>query len=151
MGPALIVILEKERQHTLTCGRALRLKDPIAFVVDRLNQALDPAAVRRQKDALADRLLVAEATLGDLKCEELDVEAILAFAAPSLENAGRLWQEADPPQRQQLARVLFPAVVTFDGQDFHTPVSASAGNDLQGFQSGSGSLVDLTGIEPVTS
>ena len=115
------------------------------------DNAFDPATVRRLREDLEDRRLVAETALHDLACDALDVETVLAFAEHVLTNAARLWAEATPEQRTRLGAALFPEGVTFDGADFKTPLSAFQLSELRGPEEGSAGLVDQRGFEPLTS
>ena len=84
--------------------------------------------------------------------EELDVEGILGFAERILPSASNLWVQSSVAQKQRLQQVFFPDGVRFDGKRL-----VGIGTTLPGFQlleSDFGpekELVDLTGIEPVTS
>jgi hypothetical protein len=60
--------------------------------------------------------------------------------------------EASLEQRQRLQQLFFPEGISFDGKEFvRTVVTAPAFNWLQPEKPSKVSLVDLTGIEPVTS
>ena len=84
--------------------------------------------------------------------EELDVEGILAFAERILPRAADLWTQASLDQRQRFQQLFFPNGIAFDGNGFvGTAVTAPAFNYLRPEEVGNERLVDLTGIEPVTS
>jgi hypothetical protein len=84
--------------------------------------------------------------------EELDVEGILAFAERILPRAADLRVQASLDQRQRFQQLFFPDGIAFDGKGFvGSRVTAPAFSYLREIQSGNEGLVDLTGIEPVTS
>ena len=84
--------------------------------------------------------------------EEMDVEGILCFAERVLPRAADLWVQASLEQRQRLQQLFFPEGIAFDGKDFvRTVVTAPAFNWLQPSEPSKTRVVDLTGIEPVTS
>ena len=84
--------------------------------------------------------------------EELDVDGILAFAERILPRAADLWVQSSLDQRQRFQQLFFPDGLAFGGNGFvGTAVTAAAFSDLPGFGAGKEGLVDLTGIEPVTS
>ena len=84
--------------------------------------------------------------------DELDVEGILAFAERVLPRAADLWVQASFEQRQRFQQLFFPDGIAFDGNGFvGTAVTAPAFNYLRPIETGKEGLVDLTGIEPVTS
>lgn len=84
--------------------------------------------------------------------DELDVEGILAFAERVLPRAADLWVQASLEQRQRFQQLFFPEGIAFGGNGFvRTAVTAPAFSYLQPIETGNEGLVDLTGIEPVTS
>jgi hypothetical protein len=84
--------------------------------------------------------------------EEFDVEGILAFAERVLPRAGDLWVQASLEQRQRFQQLFFPDGIAFDGNRFvGTGATAPAFSYLREIRTGNEGLVDLTGIEPVTS
>ncbi len=86
------------------------------------------------------------------KVEEFDVEGILNFAERVLPRASDLWIQASLEQRQRLQRLFFPEGVAFSGKSFdRTVVTSSLFEYLRPLGGSKGNLVDLTGIEPVTS
>jgi hypothetical protein len=84
--------------------------------------------------------------------EELDVEGILAFAERILPRAADLWVQASLEQRQRLQQLFFSDEIAFDGNRFvGTGVTAPAFSYLREIRTENENLVDLTGVEPVTS
>jgi hypothetical protein len=84
--------------------------------------------------------------------DELDVEGILAFAERVLPRAADLWVQASLEQRQRFQQLFFPDGIAFDGNGFvGTGVTAPAFSYLRTIEDRNERLVDLTGIEPVTS
>jgi hypothetical protein len=79
-------------------------------------------------------------------------EGILAFAERILPRASDLWVQASLNQRQRFQQLFFPDGIAFDGNRFiGTGVTAPAFSYLREIRTGNEGLVDLTGIEPVTS
>jgi hypothetical protein len=79
-------------------------------------------------------------------------EGILTFAERILPRAADLWVQASLDQRQRFQQLFFPDGIAFDGKGFvGSRVTAPAFSYLREIQSGNEGLVDLTGIEPVTS
>ena len=63
-----------------------------------------------------------------------------------------LWVQASLEQRQRFQQLFFPEGIAFDGKSFvRTAVTAPAFSYLRPIEGGNEGLVDLTGIEPVTS
>ena len=84
--------------------------------------------------------------------DELHVESILAFAERVLPRAADLWLQSSLDQRQRFQQLFFPEGIAFDGNGFvGTAVTAPAFSYLRPADVGKEGLVDLTGIEPVTS
>ena len=105
----------------------------------------------------ATRKLREELTLARIdrhsgQLDELDVEGILAFAERVLPRAADLWVQASLEQRQRFQQLFFPNGLAFDGKGFvGTRVTAPAFSYLRTIEDGNERMVDLTGIEPVTS
>jgi hypothetical protein len=60
--------------------------------------------------------------------------------------------QASLEQRQRFQQLFFPEGISFDGKGFvGTRVTAPGFSYLRGIETGNERLVDLTGIEPVTS
>ena len=77
---------------------------------------------------------------------------ILAFVERVLPRAADLWVQASLEQRQRLQQLFFPEGIAFDGKEFvRTALTARAFNWLEPAEPSKVSLVDQTGIEPVTS
>jgi site-specific DNA recombinase len=120
-----------------------------AFLFER---SIDIETYDRQAEKLREELTLARIDRHSGQLEELDVEGILAFAERVLPRAGDLWVQASLEQRQRFQQLFFPEGVEFDGNRFvRTGVTAPAFSYLREIQTGNEGLVDLTGIEPVTS
>ena len=84
--------------------------------------------------------------------EELDVEGILAFAERVLPSASNLWVQSSLNQKQRLQQLFFPEGVRFDGKRLvGTGLTLPVFNYLAPAEDSEVRMVDLTGIEPVTS
>ena len=84
--------------------------------------------------------------------EEIDVEGILAFAERVLPSASNLWVQSSLAQKQRLQQVFFPDGIRFDGKKLvGTGTTLPVFNYLNPISDAEKELVDLTGIEPVTS
>ena len=67
-------------------------------------------------------------------------------------RAADLLVQASLEQRQRFQQLFFPDGIAFDGNGFvRTAVTAPAFSYLRGIETENERLVDLTGIEPVTS
>ena len=81
--------------------------------------------------------------------EEMDVEGIRAFAERVLPN---LWVDSSLNQKQRLQQVFFPDGIRFDGKRLvGTGTTLPVFNYLNPVSDEKKELVDLTGVEPVTS
>lgn len=151
----------QQEQATLAERRdtALRHVADWTAKIDRMTEralladdgTFDPGTVRRLREQLEARRRDAEATAEELDVQTIDAEAIIAFAEHVCLNAGRLWDALSPGQRKQLGDTLFPSGIVFDGAELLTPELGWLFNDLRGTETERQGLVDLTGIEPVTS
>jgi hypothetical protein len=82
----------------------------------------------------------------------MDVEGILALAKRVLPSASNLWVQSSFAQEQRLQQVFFPEGVRFNGKELvGTGITLPVFNYLNPISDDKKELVDLTGIEPVTS
>jgi site-specific DNA recombinase len=139
-------------------ANADRVAKAIQDKLDRLDEAflfersIDIETYDRHAEKLREGLMLARIDRHSGQLEELDVEGILAFAERVLPRAADLWVQASLEQRQRFQQLFFPDGIAFDGKDFvGTRVTAPAFSYLREIQTGNEGLVDLTGIEPVTS
>ena len=137
---------------------AERIAKAIQDKLDRLDEAflfersIDIDTYDRHAEKLREELTLARIDRHSGQLDELDVEGILAFAERVLPRAADLWVQASLEQRQRFQQLFFPEGIAFDGNGFvRTGVTAQAFSYLQPIEGGNESLVDLTGIEPVTS
>ena len=80
-----------------------------AFIFDR---SIDRATYEKQRDRTQEELTLANLELQDSRIEAADTEGILAFAGYLLENASRMWLEANLEQRQRIQSAIFPRGTT---------------------------------------
>jgi hypothetical protein len=115
-------------------------------------QSIDLGTYEQQRDRLREELTLVEIDRHGSKVEEFDVEGILNFAERVLPRTADLWIQASLEQRQRLQRLFFPEGVAFSGNSFdRTVVTSSLFEYLRPLHGSNENLVDLTGIEPVTS
>ena len=126
--------------------------------LDRLDEAflfeqsIDIEVYDRHAEKLRQELTLLRIERHAAEIEELDVEGILAFAERILPRSADLWVQASLDQRQRFQQLFFPDGISFDGAGFvGTATTARAFNHLRAVDAGNEKLVDLTGIEPVTS
>ena len=120
-----------------------------AFLFER---SIDIETYDRHAEKLREELTLARIDRHSGQLDELDVEGILAFAERVLPRAADLWVQASLEQRQRFQQLFFPDGIAFDGNGFvRTAVTAPAFSYLRPIEDGNEGLVDLTGIEPVTS
>ena len=143
------------RDEIATTERAAKA---IQEKLDRLDEAflfersIDIETYDRHAEKLREELTLVRIERHSGQLEELDVEGILAFAERVLPRAADLWVQASLEQRQRFQQLFFPDGISFDGNRFvRTGATAPAFNYLRQIDAGNEGLVDLTGIEPVTS
>jgi site-specific DNA recombinase len=137
---------------------AERAAKTIQEKLDRLDEAflfersIDIERYDRHAEKLREELTLARIDRHSGQLEELDVEGILAIAERVLPRAGDLWVQASLDQRQRFQQLFFPNGIAFDGNRFvRTGETAPAFSYLRKIETENEGLVDLTGIEPVTS
>ena len=140
-------LVDAERRVKVIQGKLDRLDE--AFLFDR---SIDIDVYDRHAEKLRQELTLIRMDRHASEVEELDVEGILAFAERILPRAADLWVQSSLHQRQRFQQLFFPEGIAFDGSGFvGTAPTAPAFSYLRGIETGNEGLVDLTGIEPVTS
>jgi len=137
---------------------AERAAKAIQNKLDRLDEAflfersIDIDTYDRHAEKLREELTLARMDRHSGQLDELDVEGILAFAERVLPRAADLWVQASLEQRQRFQQLFFPDGIAFDGNGFvRTALTAPAFSYLRPIRGANEGVVDLTGIEPVTS
>ena len=135
-----------------------RKQKSIREKLDRLDQvflferSIDIETYDRHRDKLREELTLAQMDRHSSELEEMDVEGILAFAERVLPSASNLWVQSSFTQKQRLQQVFFPDGIRFDGKKLvGTGITLPVFNYLSPVSGSKKDLVDLTGIEPVTS
>jgi site-specific DNA recombinase len=77
-----------------------------AYVYEK---AISEGIYQEQMLRLSEAQTLAQMGLHDAQVDEIDIEAVLAFAEHLAMRADRLWMAASLDQRQRLQKVLFPA------------------------------------------
>ena len=120
-----------------------------------LEDAIDRDTYTTKRDELRQDLALAEANLEQARHEQLDVEAITAFAEDVLTDVAGLWERASLKHKQRLQSVLFPEGLVFErggkGQSggFRTPVTGLAFKTFAAFSEGKSTLASPTRFELV--
>ena len=94
-----------------------------------------------------EELTLARIDRYDTEVEEFDIEGTLAFAEHLVSKSSRLWTD----QRQRLQRLFFPEGLSYDGQEFRTPVTCPFFRDLEGTSgrmSGNGGAEGIRTLDP---
>ncbi len=150
----------KARQASIRAdlAQAQRTADAIQQKLDRLDEAflfqrsIDIETYDRHAERLREELTLARIAKHSTELDELDVEGILAFAERVLPRAADFWVQVPLDQRQRFQLLFFPKGISFDGRRFvGTAATAPAFSYLREIRPAGDGVVDLTGIEPVTS
>ena len=140
-------IAETERKQKLIRERLNRLDE--AFLYER---SIDIDTYDRHRDRMREELTLAQMDRHASELEEMDVEGILAFGERVLPSASNLWVQSSLAQKQRLQQLFFPDGVRFDGKRVvGTGTTLPVFNYLGSVSDEKKGLVDLTGVEPVTS
>ena len=156
----LVVCDVWKHRQSLTLDTASRTQEKLAQLKDKqkrlfecfvYDSAIDQATYDLERDHLAQEMALAEMELNDSKLEDLDLENLLALAEDLLGNLARLWPELPYDQKQKLQRALFPSGVPFLAGEFGTAEKCVLLKLIEDSQQPSSYLVDLSGVEPLTS
>jgi len=124
---AVVLDVWRQRGSEVTRARQL-LDDKLTQLRQRKNALHDgyfDGKVRQsdyeeQNARLAEEIGLARLERDRVADEEIDVEALLDFAAYTLSNADRMWNQFSPDQKRQFQGLLFPEGLPFDGSTFGT-------------------------------
>ena len=111
--------------------------------------AIDKETYQAHLARVEEELTLAELDRYEAKIEKFDIEGTLAFAEHLVTHSSRLWIEAGLEQRQRLQALFFPEGLSFDGEEFRTPVTCPFFTNLEGTSPQASEMVARTGFEPV--
>ena len=112
--------------------------------------AIDKETYQDHLARVEEELTLARIDRYDTEVEEFDIEGTLAFAEHLVSKSSRLWIEAGLEQRQRLQRLFFPEGLSYDGQEFRTPVTCPFFSNLEGTSGQIRGMVEQKGFEPST-
>ena len=116
-----------------------------AFVYDRAIETSDYQQMKAQLDA---ELFTAGVELHEARENELDIEAVIAFAEQVLLDAPHMWQLMSPDQKQRFQQALFPEGVQFSSEGYRTATTCFAFNGMEREIPAKEELVAIPGFEP---
>ena len=141
-------------------GRRQQVASRIQSLEDKIRR-FDEAVVEDkidretyQENRTRLRAMLSEAKLAEDDCEigELDLDGVLAFATMLLENPRTLWKASRHAESRKLLAAFFPGGVEVDRDlKFTNRRSRNDSNTYWWFTGAGRSVVDQTGVEPVTS
>ncbi len=111
--------------------------------------AIDKETYQSHLARVEEELTLARIDHYDTEIEEFDIEGTLAFAEHLINESSRLWIEAGLAQRQRLQKLFFPKGLSYDGEEFRTPLTCPFFNNLEGTPEPGWRMVARTGFEPV--
>ena len=112
--------------------------------------ALDKETYQDHLARVEEELTLAKLDRYEAEVDELDIEGTLAFAEHLVTHSSRLWIETGLEQRQRLQALFLPEGLSFDGEEFRTPVTCPFFNNLEGTSRQASEMVEQKGFEPST-
>ena len=131
--------------------------DDLKFRRIQLTDALMDGRIRQdiydeRIDTLDQEITLAQFQLSDCQEDELEIEAVLAFAKDVFQNTAILWLDAPLAAKLQFQQMLFPEGISYSIVDgFGTRLTSLFFNELGLISSAESSLASPTGFEPVLS
>ena len=152
----IILDVWKEKQvqavavHDALLRRSADLKKRKQLLVEAFvyKRALDQHTYRDEFDRLNEEITLADMEAEDARLDQLDVEAAVEFGQYVLLNAGRIWSESSPEQKQRLQKLIFPAGVLFAEGAYRTNTTSMIFFEFGELHVQKEGLVALPGIEP---
>jgi hypothetical protein len=117
------------------------------FIFDR---SIDQRTYEEQQKNLREGLAVAEIEMNDARLDELDVEAVLAFAEHLMTNLACLWTDSHISDRCRLQKAIFPAGLVWTGEGFGTAATSFAFNWLRDISASPDGVASPAGFVPET-
>lgn len=112
--------------------------------------AIDKETYQSHMARVEEELTLAKIDRHDAEIDEFDIEGTLAFAEHLVTHSSRLWIEAALDQRQRLQKLFFPEGLSFDGEEFRTPLTCPFFNNIEGTSQQVSEMVEQKGFEPST-
>ena len=113
-----------------------------------LTQSIGGSAYEEQTARVEADIESARQELAVSAADDIDVEAVLAYAEMVLADPGRVLRGFGGGQRERFLRLLFPEGVTWEGEQFRTPVTNTVFSWLRDFPGGKKKVVPPAGFEP---
>ena len=127
-----------------------KLEERKQLLIDALlDRKIDQTTYDQQLEKLKADLETAEVRLANAELEQIDIEAVLAYAEEILLHASSLWSKSPLDDKQRLQSVFFPKGVTFSEEGCGTAESPSIFSMLTETAAQKSSLASPTGFEPV--
>ena len=111
--------------------------------------AIDKETYQAHLARVEEELTLARIDRYDTEIDEFDIEGTLAFAEHLVNESSRLWIEAGLAQRQRLQKLFFPSGLSYNGEEFRTPLTCPFFNNFEGTSRQARRMVARTGFEPV--
>jgi site-specific DNA recombinase len=130
-----------------------QLRDHSRLLLDAhvYKKTIDQATYQTEKVRLDEEIAMTEQELRDQDLDDVDLDGLLAVAEQLIGNVALVWPGMDLDKKQRLQRVLFPAGVPFTAGELGTAEKCYLLTLLAPSQRGTSNLVDLSGVEPLTS
>jgi hypothetical protein len=113
--------------------------------------AIDKETYQSHMARVEEELTLAKIDRHDAEIDEFDIEGTLAFAEHLVTHSSRLWIEAALDQRQRLQKLFFPEGLSFDGEEFRTPLTCPFFNNIEGTSQQVSEMVERKGFEHCTA
>lgn len=112
--------------------------------------AIDKETYQAHLARVEEELTLAKIDRHEAEIDEFDIEGTLAFAEHLVTHSSRLWIEAALDQRQRLQKLFFPEGLSFDGEEFRTPLTCPFFMNIEGTSHQVSEMVEQKGFEPST-
>jgi site-specific DNA recombinase len=143
---------DTEAAYVAIQQRLAKLRERKNKLLDlRLDGDIDQPTYKSQDERIDQDIEAGTVDLRRIESDFIDFDGVLTFAEKIVECPARLWMESSLDQRQRLQQTFFLSGVTFDGQEFGTPLNDSFFRLLDGSYGDETLLASPTGFEPVLS
>ncbi len=145
------------RQQGDSAEKVRRSQTQITVLRDKKNKLLDAmldgrvkqADYEKANDSLDFQIAEQESCIAEATTEELDLEAVVAFAERVLTNPSGLWSRAALANKQRLQKLYFPAGLTLtSAKTLGTVAAASVFSELAELAAQESMMASPAGFEP---
>lgn len=143
--------LEIRGDYTRQMGEVDKLVNEERWLIEKGKKGIIPdTLLKEQVDELENKITIAKLRLTEIHGEELDINALLAYAERFIKTVELAWFDAKVETKIKLQRAIFPDGVSFQNNVFTNSKTSLGFELINDFTSSQTTNVSPDGFEPST-